>query len=288
MYSNGPPHVAGQKQDDQLEHTFSSYVRIRDVALKTCQRRWTIERNGERGSGISVLAARHNDDDYVFIFVDITRTMRKSYTATKNADSSAVVFIGLCLDPMLRSLTPNWLKCLTACLLRTDHFEVPPLTDRLSSSFSSSLAGFRGHSSLCGLGAKVDKGVPLDTLTPVKDAEDKIPSLATHPRTHIDSHTCIYIYIYIYMNAHYRTTSLLPAMGTNVDQTSLFNLGRVTDLGEGRIQNLNSVDSSFTTFRPNFTSGLLHVIFFCHCQKIVVSNPTQAGQRFTWSKNVVR
>ena len=34
-----PPHMAGQKQDDQLEHTFSSYVRIRDVALKTCQRR---------------------------------------------------------------------------------------------------------------------------------------------------------------------------------------------------------------------------------------------------------
>ena len=25
-----------------------------------------------------------------------------------------------------------------------------------------------------------------------------------------------------------------------------------------------------------------------HCQKIAVSNPTQAGQRFTWSKNVVR
>ena len=28
-----------KKQDDQLEHTFSSYVRIRDVALKTYQRR---------------------------------------------------------------------------------------------------------------------------------------------------------------------------------------------------------------------------------------------------------
>ena len=27
--------MAGQKQDDQLEHTFSSYARIRDVALKT-------------------------------------------------------------------------------------------------------------------------------------------------------------------------------------------------------------------------------------------------------------
>ena len=33
------PHMAKQKQDDQLEHTYGSYVRIRDVALKTCQRR---------------------------------------------------------------------------------------------------------------------------------------------------------------------------------------------------------------------------------------------------------
>ena len=53
-HSYGPPHMALQKQDDQLEHTCSSYVRIRDIALKTCQRRW---------SGISVLAARHDDDD---------------------------------------------------------------------------------------------------------------------------------------------------------------------------------------------------------------------------------
>ena len=37
MYSYGPPPMAKQKQDDQLEHTYSSYVRIRDVALKTCQ-----------------------------------------------------------------------------------------------------------------------------------------------------------------------------------------------------------------------------------------------------------
>ena len=36
MYSYGPPHMAKQKQDDQVEHTYSSYVRIRDVALKTC------------------------------------------------------------------------------------------------------------------------------------------------------------------------------------------------------------------------------------------------------------
>ena len=63
MYFYGLPHMAKQKQDDQLEHTYSSYVRIRDVALKTCQRRGTIGRSGERGSGISVLAARHDDDD---------------------------------------------------------------------------------------------------------------------------------------------------------------------------------------------------------------------------------
>ena len=36
-YSYGPPYMAEQKQDDQLEHTYSSYVRIRDVALNTCQ-----------------------------------------------------------------------------------------------------------------------------------------------------------------------------------------------------------------------------------------------------------
>ena len=63
MYSYGPPHMAVQKQDDQHEHTFSSYVRIQDVVLKTCLGRWTIGRSGERGSGISVLPARHDDDD---------------------------------------------------------------------------------------------------------------------------------------------------------------------------------------------------------------------------------
>ena len=36
---------------------------IRDVALKTCRKRWTIGRSGERGSGISKLAAWHDDDD---------------------------------------------------------------------------------------------------------------------------------------------------------------------------------------------------------------------------------
>ena len=65
------PHTAKHKQDDQLEHTYSSDVRMRDVALKTYQRWWRIGRNGERGSGISVLAARNDDDIYIYIYIYI-------------------------------------------------------------------------------------------------------------------------------------------------------------------------------------------------------------------------
>ena len=68
MYSYGSPHMAAQKQDDQHERTFSSYVRIRDVVLKTYLGRWTIGRSGERGSGISVLPARY-DDIYIYIYI---------------------------------------------------------------------------------------------------------------------------------------------------------------------------------------------------------------------------
>ena len=57
--------MAVRRQDDQHEHTFSSYVRIRDVVLKTCHGWWMIGRSGERGSGISVLPARHDDDDEI-------------------------------------------------------------------------------------------------------------------------------------------------------------------------------------------------------------------------------
>ena len=44
------PHMAEQKQGDQLEPTYSSSVRIRDVALRSCQKRWMIERDSERRS----------------------------------------------------------------------------------------------------------------------------------------------------------------------------------------------------------------------------------------------
>ena len=54
-----------KSREGQLEPSYRSSVRIRYVALKTCQRRWTIGRSGEKGSGISVLVIRpdNNDDD---------------------------------------------------------------------------------------------------------------------------------------------------------------------------------------------------------------------------------
>ena len=39
MYSPWTPHMAKQKQDNKLEFTYSSYVSIRDIAQKTCQKR---------------------------------------------------------------------------------------------------------------------------------------------------------------------------------------------------------------------------------------------------------
>ena len=55
--------MAQQKQSDQLEPTYSSSARIQDVALMTYQKRWAIGGSGERGSEISVLEARQDDDD---------------------------------------------------------------------------------------------------------------------------------------------------------------------------------------------------------------------------------
>ena len=60
MYSCESHHMDEQKQDAQLEPTYSSSVPILDVASRTSQKQWTIERGGERGSEISV---RHDDDE---------------------------------------------------------------------------------------------------------------------------------------------------------------------------------------------------------------------------------
>ena len=65
MYSYGPLHIAEQKQGDLLEPTYSSSVRIRGAAQRTCRMQGTIVRGADGGSGISALLARQDDDDNV-------------------------------------------------------------------------------------------------------------------------------------------------------------------------------------------------------------------------------
>ena len=63
-------------QDDQLETTYSNSVPIRDADLRTCRKQWTIEKGGERGSGISLPMARHDDNDiYIYIYREREREM---------------------------------------------------------------------------------------------------------------------------------------------------------------------------------------------------------------------
>ena len=51
-----------QRQDDQLEPIYNRSVSVQDVDLKTYRERSMIENGGGRGSGRSVLAARHKDE----------------------------------------------------------------------------------------------------------------------------------------------------------------------------------------------------------------------------------
>ena len=101
----------------------------------------------------------------------ISRTQRKSFTATKDADLS-----DHCLHCSLSSfLTPYYLPTALDPRLRAD-WPAPRLGLEMSdsrlrsfvtvsqrpSSFFSGLVRLRGPSSLCDLRAKIDKGVPLD------------------------------------------------------------------------------------------------------------------------------
>ena len=90
--------MAVQKQNDQHEHTFSSYVRIRDVVLKTYLGRWTIGMSGERGSGISMLPVRYDDDDD-----DDDLCLRESI------ETELFLTMKLCTDAKLNCLEENCL-----------------------------------------------------------------------------------------------------------------------------------------------------------------------------------
>ena len=75
-----------------------------DVAQKTSQRRWTIGKSGERGSGISVLAA-HDDDQS---FADCTKCINYNWCHRH--------FIGIICQSVTKvMLPPMLLFCMISC-----------------------------------------------------------------------------------------------------------------------------------------------------------------------------
>ena len=57
-----------QRRDEQLAPIHNSFEPIQDVALKTSREQWTIETDGKREPGRSVLAAQRDDDDDGVLF----------------------------------------------------------------------------------------------------------------------------------------------------------------------------------------------------------------------------
>ena len=62
------PHMDDQRQDDMLKPIYNITVPIQDVALKINRERWTIETGDERWSGRSMLAARHDNDLWEYLY----------------------------------------------------------------------------------------------------------------------------------------------------------------------------------------------------------------------------
>ena len=74
-------YIYKQKQGDQLESPYSSSVRIRDAALRTCRMRWMIARGGKRGSGISALMPWQDDDHDIYAHTHVRYILIQSHTS---------------------------------------------------------------------------------------------------------------------------------------------------------------------------------------------------------------
>ena len=77
-YSSGSHQTDEQRQDDQLEPIFNSSVPIQDVALETNREQWMTETGGERESGRSMQAGRHDDDDDTDSFDIVTEVLQRN------------------------------------------------------------------------------------------------------------------------------------------------------------------------------------------------------------------
>ena len=104
------PTYGRAKAGRPAEHTYSSYVRIRDVAQKTCQRRWTIGKSVDRWSGISDMMII-----YIYIYIYIIK------------DCWTIAFIFIVISTTFRPIClPAFFRCLsnsgTYTELRTTFF----------------------------------------------------------------------------------------------------------------------------------------------------------------------
>ena len=55
-----------QALGDQLEPIYNSFVLIQDLAWKTCRERWTIGKMAKERLLKTLLAARHDDNDFTW------------------------------------------------------------------------------------------------------------------------------------------------------------------------------------------------------------------------------
>ena len=201
MYSYGPPHMAVQEQDDQHEHTFSSYVRIRDAVLKTCLGRWTIGRRGERGSGISVLPARYDDDDDIYIYIYIYNVRNCSLSPLLLCSKEGVIFADAYYLFTLAQCRILSIECERSTITRYVTFHITSLTSLISgqtsywpiyisttSSHVNSSSTIHFNTCVCWLEIRVRPKSPYLYIPLYNIA---------HTYTH--THTHIYIYIYIYI-----------------------------------------------------------------------------------------
>ena len=79
-----------------------------NLALKTCQRRWTMGKSGERRPGISVLVARHDDDDNLIVPTLIFEIQHVSHSGGSSVKINCTL---IPLHVCIYLTTPPWAGC---------------------------------------------------------------------------------------------------------------------------------------------------------------------------------
>ena len=185
MYSCGLLLMDEQRQDDQLESTYSSFVPIRDVALRTCWKQRTIGRGSERGSGISVLIAWHDDDDSSLLFLSFFfRVLRYLFPVFRFHSWPLIFFIHLFTRIYIYIISLGFVKwrsrrnrpTTTAGAFVVDNAAVSVEAKGLISPWCHSVA------------------IPLSVSFFIDSGPCRCLHTHTHAHTHIHTHTEVLLY----------------------------------------------------------------------------------------------